>query len=279
MVVTLERTYSKEEIINTDFSNLVSIVREPNMCSGGIETIRVIIRESNLRHDASILEIGSNTGFSSLEFASTLPHAKVTGIDINKQSVAFSKAKAEEHGIKNVEFIQSDARTLPFEDHSFDLVFCSNVTSFINDRDSAISEYLRVLKPNGVLAAAPIYYREIPPFHIKKSVEEAIHSNIDVWDKSFWEETFEDHGLKPYFTEDFKYLESTREEIEQYISMVMSQEHLSTVDPDIKKAMENRLRYFYELFDKNLTYCGFSIMLYKFKPINPEPILHKSCRV
>lgn len=275
----LQKKYSREAVKNIDFSNLVSIVREPNMCSGGIETIRVIIRESNLRQDARILEIGSNTGFSSLEFASTLPFAKVTGIDINEQSVAFSKAKAKEHGINNVEFIQSDARTLPFEDDSFDLVFCSNVTSFINDRESAVSEYLRVLKPNGILAAVPIYYREIPPFDIKKSVEEAILSNIDVWDKSYWEKMFGDRGLKPYFSEDFKYLESNAEEINQYIFMVMSQKHLSTVDPEIKQVMEDRLRYFYELFDKNLTYCGFSIMLYKFKAINPEPILHKSCRV
>jgi ubiquinone/menaquinone biosynthesis C-methylase UbiE len=273
---TIAEVFSAQEIKEVDFSTLVSIVREPNMCSGGIETLRVILRESNLRHDAKILEIGSNTGFSSLEIASTLPHSQVIGIDINQRSVDFSVEKAKKHGIQNVEFIQSDALTLPFEDNTFDMVFCSNVTSFINDRDGAVEEYLRVLKPNGILAAAPIYYREIPPYQIKQEVEQAISAKLDVWDSNFWKSLFESKGLKEYFTKDYQYIESNELDIKNYINMVMSQGHLENVEPAVKKEMEDRLKYFYEIFDKNLTYCGFSVMIYKYMAINPEPILHKS---
>ncbi|KQU24361.1 hypothetical protein ASG61_20805 [Bacillus sp. Leaf75] len=277
MTITLKDVYSVDEINNLDFSTLVSVVREPNMCSGGIETLRIIIKESNLRHDAKILEIGSNTGFSSIEFASTLPHSEVTGIDINQQSIDFSIQKAKDHGLENVKFIKSSALQLPFEDNSFDMVFCSNVTSFINDREEAISEYLRVLKPNGILAAVPIFYREIPPFNIKQAVENAISAKIDVWDKNYWKSLFEKRGLKEYYSKDYRYIESNSHEIDSYIDMVMSQEHLFYINTKVKKSMEERLRFFYELFDKNLTYCGFSILLYRYKAFNSEPILHKSC--
>ena len=36
-------------------------------------------------------------------------------------------------GAKTVDFIKGSALELPFEDESFDLIWCSNVTSFIDD--------------------------------------------------------------------------------------------------------------------------------------------------
>lgn len=260
-----------------DFSTLVSVVREPNMCSGGYETIREIIKESNLRHDAKILEIGSNTGFSSFEFATILPHAQVTGIDINPQSVEFAQEKAKKYKLSNVNFLCSDARALPFDNQTFDLVFCSNVTSFIEEKEKAIIEYIRVLKKGGILAAVPIYYRKQPPQKLVQKVGEAIGTKIEVWDRSFWEGLFQRYGdLQLYFAKDYEYVPSTEEEIETYVEMVMDQKHLASVDPKIKQALKNRLTYLYQLFDFNLTYAGFSILLYRKCPVNRWHILHKS---
>ncbi|MDQ0417960.1 ubiquinone/menaquinone biosynthesis C-methylase UbiE [Croceifilum oryzae] len=275
----MKENVTVKEIEQLDFSSLVGVVREPNMCSGGIETLRVIIRESNIRHDAKILEVGSNTGFSSIEFASTLPHAHVVGIDMNPISVAFSKDKAKKFGIDNVEFIQANALKLPFEDDSFDMVFISNVTSFINDRETAITEYIRVLKPGGILAVAPIYYRETPPEHIVTAVEEAILANVTVRDKSYWKEILSGFEIQEYFDQDYKYIKSTEEEMSSYVDMVMSQEHLRSYDEDLVVAMKKRLQYFYELFDENLQYAGFSVMLYRYQSPNDIPILHKTCLV
>lgn len=270
---------TKSEVEKIDFSSLVAIVREPNMCSGGYETIRTIIKESNIKADASILEVGSNTGFSCLEFASTLPHSKVSGIDINPVSVAFATEKAQRNGIDNVEFYCADGTSLAFEDNTFDMVFCSNVTSFINDRDQAIKEYIRVLKPGGILVAAPIYYREIPPYQIKVDVENAINANIDVWDRQYWESSFGADSLRLYFSEDYKYIKSSEEEIKDYTDMVMSQDHLNEYNSELKETMKKRLKYFYDLFDENLTYAGFSILIYKYLPVNQDPVLHKTTKV
>ncbi|AJI14592.1 methyltransferase small domain protein (plasmid) [Bacillus pseudomycoides] len=279
MTKTIVKDLTISQIETMDFSSLVGLVREPNMCSGGYETIRTIIKESNLKPNARILEVGSNTGFSCIEFASTLPNAEVVGIDINPISVEFSKNKALKNNLENVEFYCSDGTALMFEDNSFDLVFCSNVTSFIQDREQAIKEYIRVLKPGGILAAAPIYYREIPPYPVKSAVEEAIAAKIDVWDRQYWEQSFEKHELQLYFSDDFKYIKSSDSEIENYTNMVMSQSHLAEYDESLKLAMRKRLKYFYELFDENLTYAGFSVLLYRYKSANQEPMLHKTCRV
>lgn len=270
------KSIQKNEILNMDFSSLVALVREPNMCSGGRETIRTIINESNIKESANILEVGSNTGFSSIEFATVLPNSQVTGIDINPISVEFAKNKAKNFNVTNVEFIHSDALELPFGNNSFDVVFVSNVTSFIDEKQKAINEYLRVLKPGGMLVVVPIYYKIKPPENLVKNVEKAINAKLNIWDKEFWKNLFMDEDLYLYFEKDFKYIESKEEEINQYVQMVMTQDHINEFDIETRTALSNKLKYFYELFDENLKFAGFSILTYKYNDANNIPILHKS---
>lgn len=272
----LEKNLTVTEIEEMDFSSLVAIVREPNMCSGGKETIRTIIKEANLQTDLKILEVGSNTGYSSIQFALDLPHARVTGIDLNPISVEFSKEKAKKYGVKNVEFICANALQLPFEDNSFDVVFVSNVTSFISNREQAISEYLRVLKPHGFFVAAPISYFKLPPYEVVKAVEKAIAAPLIVSNEEQWTSLFDENDLSLYFSKKYRYIRSSKEEIEEYVDMVMSNEHLEAYDMDLQKSLRDRLYYFYDLFDKNLSFACFDILIYRYQDPNDIPILHKT---
>jgi SAM-dependent methyltransferase len=49
---------------------------------------------------------------------------------------------------------QSDATKLPFADHSFDKVICSEVLEHIENYKGVLQELNRVLKPNGILAVS-----------------------------------------------------------------------------------------------------------------------------
>jgi len=272
----IQENLTEKSLSKMDFSSLVALVREPNMCSGGKETIRTAIKEGNINQNSKILEIGSNTGFSSIEFATVMPSSQVVGIDVNPISVEFAKNKAEMFDIKNVKFICCDATNLPFEENSFDVVFVSNVTSFISDKEAAIKEYTRVLKPRGLLIAAPISYIKLPPFSIVKEVEKAIGSSLTISDSSQWLEYFEEHDLSLYFSKKYFYIRSKEREIINYVDMVMSQEHLVYYSEDILVALKSRLKYFYELFDENLSYAGFDIFIYRYLDPNNIPILHKT---
>ena len=260
-----------------DFSSLVALVREPNMCSGGRDTIRRIISECNINNGDSILEVGSNTGYSSIEFATTLPRSTIVGIDVNLTAVEFARQKASDFKVPNVQFLCEDARSLPFEDASFDIVFVSNVTSFIEDKEKAISEYFRVLKPGGMLIAVPIYYRFNPPRNLLTEVSKAISTSIQVWNKSDWIHMIYNVNkeLFIYYQEDFSYVKTEDSQITEYVNMVMTQEHLQYYSVEERETIKDRLKYFYRLFDKNLEYCGFSILCFKFKDANNIPILHK----
>lgn len=173
-------TVTAERVADLNFSQTVSLLNEPNMCSGGAETIRTVLRHVPPLHAASrILEVGSNTGFSVLEFASMVPGA-VHGIDIEPYSVQLSQAKAEHLGLANAHFSVGDGTAIDYPEKDFDLVYASNVTSFIPDAARAVSEYYRVLKRFGTLAAVPIYYRSTPPPALLTKVEEAIGAPLQV---------------------------------------------------------------------------------------------------
>ncbi|MBF0469212.1 MAG: methyltransferase domain-containing protein, partial [Desulfamplus sp.] len=57
--------------------------------------------------------------------------------------------------------LSSDITQLPFADHSFDIIICSEVMEHIHNEQMAIAELKRVLKPGGRLAlSVPRYWPE-----------------------------------------------------------------------------------------------------------------------
>ncbi len=93
-------------------------------------------RETGLQ----VLDLGSATGGNTLHISS-LGH-QVTSVEYSEIGVAIQQQK----GIK---VIQADARRLPFQDSSFDLIVCLDVLEHIIEDDLAASEIFRVLKPGG----------------------------------------------------------------------------------------------------------------------------------
>jgi ubiquinone/menaquinone biosynthesis C-methylase UbiE len=266
------------EIARLDFSRLVGLVNEPNMPSGGGATVRRVIDLARLRRGASVLEIGSNTGYTSIEFASWLD-GPVTGIDFNPTSVAFAHAKAKRHGLDNVRFQVGDALDLPFPERHFDLVYCSNVTSFIADHQRARDEYYRVLAPGGILAAVPIYYHAPPPEDLRRAVGEAIGVDLPVTSQEYWSALFAHADATLIERETYKYVRQSQDRIAAYVDWVFEQPHLLAIDQRLHAAAKARLSYFYQLFDENLSYARYDILLYRMGHPNPEPVLHRSRRV
>ena len=259
---------NSEMVSKLDYSNFVSFINERNRCSGGIRTIQETTLQARLSKESKVLEIGSNTGFTSVNIA-LLVGCNVIGIDINPQSVKNAKDLARINGLRNrIKFEKQNATDLNFSDGYFDMVWASNVTSFIDDKEKSIMEYLRVLKINGTLAVVPIYYKETPPNSLVDKVSNAINSKLEIFYKEHWKNLFEHISRKYgfntvlYYEKDFCYI-NVSDKIEQFIQEMIKKPHIKRMNKDIIKSIEDRARYFYELFNENLKYCGFSILLYQ----------------
>lgn len=98
---------------------------------------------------ARLLEVGSGTGAVSRAIAEHAPGAAVTGVDPSPTFVA--KAGELSTGYDNMTFDVGDARSLPYEDGSFDIVVFHTTLCHIPGPEGALREAHRVLDRDGVL--------------------------------------------------------------------------------------------------------------------------------
>lgn len=97
------------------------------------------------------LDLGCGTGIYTIELARK--GAITTGVDHSEEMLHWARAKASQahkEGLA-VEFVSADALTLPFPDDCFDLIMSVNLLCFIREREKALQEMRRVLKPGGRL--------------------------------------------------------------------------------------------------------------------------------
>jgi ubiquinone/menaquinone biosynthesis C-methylase UbiE len=106
------------------------------------------------RRFGDALEIGSGTGYFSLNLVQLGLIERLTATDISPGMLKRLATTAEALGVSDVTTVATEAETLPFADESFDLVFGHAVLHHIPDLDRAFFEFMRVLRPGGMIAFA-----------------------------------------------------------------------------------------------------------------------------
>lgn len=95
----------------------------------------------------NILELACGTGQVTRLLKEKFPNAKITATDINPDMLSMAKNVVGEGG--NVEWKVMDAQELDFPDNTFDAVICQFGIMFFPDKQKAVNEAYRVLKPGG----------------------------------------------------------------------------------------------------------------------------------
>jgi SAM-dependent methyltransferase len=116
--------------------------------------------------DAVVLDAGCGVGYGSARLAEVA--AKVTGVDVDADSVSYARTR---YGGDNVEFLVADLTALPLGDASVDVVCMFEVIEHLPDREAALAEVARVLRPDGVFyvstpQAAETTHAPENPFHM-----------------------------------------------------------------------------------------------------------------
>lgn len=106
----------------------------------------------------TILEVGPGTGYYSLPVAEWLrPGGTLHVFDVQQEMLDHTLERARAAGIDDIEPRQGDARSLPYDDGSFDAAFLVTVLGEIPDQDRALAELRRVLAPNGRLVVGELF--------------------------------------------------------------------------------------------------------------------------
>jgi ubiquinone/menaquinone biosynthesis C-methylase UbiE len=90
---------------------------------------------------AHILDAGCGSGSMSRLLASTHPDAKVVGIDVRSDYVAYARERAAQEGLNSVEFREGDIFHLPFSDAEFDVVWSKYVLQWVKEPQLAIEGF------------------------------------------------------------------------------------------------------------------------------------------
>jgi ubiquinone/menaquinone biosynthesis C-methylase UbiE len=104
-------------------------------------------------HYARTLEIGSGTGYFTLNLMRAGLIGEATCSDISPGMLDTLRTNAERLGLE-VRTQPADAERLPFEDESFDLVLGHAILHHIPDLRRAFTEFERVLAPGGTVLFA-----------------------------------------------------------------------------------------------------------------------------
>ena len=117
-----------------------------------------VIAYSGIKPGMSVLEIGCGSGAFTIEAARTVgQQGKVYALDIQEDMLSKLKTKLARPGnsdIRNIEIINKSAYELPFKENSLDLVFMVTVFQEIPDKQRALAQIKRALKPAGILAVS-----------------------------------------------------------------------------------------------------------------------------
>jgi SAM-dependent methyltransferase len=97
---------------------------------------------------ARVMDLGSGEGGSVDQFRAAAPGCRWVGVDI-ADSVE-SRARTRQ----DAEFVIFDGVHLPFDEASFDLVYCKQVLEHVAHPAPLIAEVARVLRPGGVFAGS-----------------------------------------------------------------------------------------------------------------------------
>lgn len=107
-----------------------------------VETAR---RMAHIQSGA-VLEVACGTGRATRRLRETLPpQVKLVATDLSESMLDYARQNVP----GDIEWRQADAQELPFPDATFDGLVCQFCLMFVRDKELAIREFRRVLKPGG----------------------------------------------------------------------------------------------------------------------------------
>lgn len=127
-----------------------------------------------IRANETVVDVGSGAGFDSLIASRYVGEGgRVIGVDMTPQMLRKARNNARLLNASNVSFRKGLVEKLPVAEATADVVITNGVINLVPDKEAAVKETYRVLKPGGRLYLSDIV--------VHKPVPESAKEEIDLW--------------------------------------------------------------------------------------------------
>ncbi len=152
-----------------------------------------------------VLDLGCGEGRHVLSLCTSEKVISV-GVDLQLRDLLAAREKFHQHHFSqkiagHFGLAAADALHLPFADHTFDTIICSEVLEHIPDYESALREIHRVLKPGGVLSVSvPRFVPEWVCWKLSDEYHSAEGGHVHIFRAGTLRRNIEKLGMSRYAT-------------------------------------------------------------------------------
>lgn len=267
---------TRNDVEELSYVGLLAALGESNRPPGGLDTIRRLAGALQLGPGHSVLHAGCNAGFLGRELVRR-SGARLVGVDVDHAMVGAATGRSAAEGLAGAtRYLQADMRALPFADQTFDVVISGGALAFVSgDHARAVGEWRRVVRANGLIADAELFYSSDPAPAVLDEVSAIMGVEVPVRRLDHWLELFESSPrMERYmFHVSQPGLALGEEAVSAYADALVERSS-ARVAPDAVTALRERLRATFGVFDRNMAHLSYAVFCYVSRPEDAEPALY-----
>ena len=165
---------------------------------GGRFATEWLINQTRFAPDTQVLEVACNMGTTAVGLAQRFG-CHITGVDLDENALEKARQNIRAAGLESLVQVQhANATELPFPDNSFDVVINEAMLTMLPlaNKEMAVAEYFRVLKPGGVLLTHDVVVSEQNTEEAVERLRDTIQVKVTPLTESAWTDLFHRSGFR-----------------------------------------------------------------------------------
>ena len=172
-----EKYYNEEDEVYLSFWDSSGILHwglfqdDEDIVSASNNLTNYMIEKSKISESSNVLDVGCGDGEVDVQIVKKIG-CKITGIDLSGVRIENAKRKITTKLKNKLNFIQTSATSLPFENEAFSHIISQSTIYHIHNKQKALSEIFRVLQRGGMFVFDDLFK---PKSNISKDAQKFVY--------------------------------------------------------------------------------------------------------